>query len=270
MKSLGVAMVLSAAVMALLALEGAGLSPLLSAPIAVLIGVVAASVAAGGLTWLTIAFGAASPLLLGWVGPQYPTLSLIAMTALWLAPRAWLTRSQRDLVVLAATGLTGAVVAGLVAYHFAGASFAQHLAACVFAGAALAVSTVVVKVDTPTAHALQTAAEALEGPVAEALRRAAEAHRNNRPLSDKDTPTSTWRKLVHDADARVALRGLDGEDPDRRRAELDEAILDTVAAKHGEPEVIANAVEAPESEPEREPKPQETVSASPAVEALVP
>jgi hypothetical protein len=267
MKSVAVALVLSASVMAMLALEGAGLSPLVSAPIAVLIGIVAASVAAGGLTWLTISFGAASPLLLGWVGPYYPTLSLIAMTGLWLAPRAWLTRSQRDLVVLGATAFTGAVVAGLVAYHFAGASFAQHLAACVFAGAALAVSTVVVKVDTPTAHALSTAAQSLEGPVAEALRRAAEAHRYSRPLNGKDaTPGDVWRKLARDADARVALRGLDGEDAEGRRAELDKAILAAVAAKKEEPEPELK----PSTVSSEKPEPKETVPASPAVEALVP
>lgn len=306
MRSITVALVLSAALVALLALGQLDASPLWVAPLTVLIGVAAACTAAGGVTWLAVVFGALGTLALGWLAPWNPSVALVVTCVSWLVPRGFLTRSNRDLVVFAAAAIPGAIVAGLIASHFALAPFAQHLAACVFAGAALAVSHVVVRVDAPVAHGLFTAGRTLEGEVAQALLDAADAHRMSAQTpTDKQVPAATWRALLKDADARASLRGAKGEDAEKKRAELDKSILDRVAALRpakGEEEKVEapaktdDAVEQPAQEPlpktvvetvvsdepdvvqaspqvdsepveNAEPK---TVHASPAVEALVP
>lgn len=298
MRSITVALILSAALVALLSLGQLAASPLWVAPLTVLIGVAAACTAAGGVTWLAVVFGALGPLALAWVSPWDPSVALIITCMSWLVPRGFLARSSRDLVVFAAAGIPGAIVAGLVASHFATAPFAQHLAACVFAGAALAVSNVVVRVDAPVAHGLFTAGRTLEGAVAQALLDAAEAHRTSMQTpTDNPVPAAAWRELLRDADARVALRGAKGEDAEKKIAELDKSILDRVAAlrpakteskaKAEEPTsdkklpdtvVDQEAVEEPgvvQASPQVDPEPAEkaepkTVHASPAVEALVP
>jgi hypothetical protein len=303
MRSITVALVLSAALVALLALGQLNASPLWVAPLTVFIGVAAACTAAGGVTWLAVVFGALGTLALGWLTPWNPSVALIVTCVSWLVPRGFLTRSKRDLVVFAAAAIPGAILAGLIASHFALAPFAQHLAACVFAGAALAVSNVVVRVDTPVAHGLLTAGRTLEGEVAQALLDAADTSRmTEQTPPDNRVPATTWRELLKDADARVSLRGAKGEDAEKKRAELDKSILDRVAAlrpakaaeakvetpaKTDELEDLPSAQTLPktvvdsdepgvvqaspqvDSEPGENAEPK-TVHASPAVEALVP
>ncbi len=281
MKSIAVALMISAVLVTLLTLGQLDVSPLILAPVMVILGVVAASTMAGGLTWLTVVFGAVGTLAFGWLRPWSLTAALVVVAASWVIPRAFQTRSHRDLVVFAAAALPASLVAGLVTAYFAQASFVQHLAACVFAGAALAVAHVVVRVDAPLAHALFTAGRALEGDVGRALRDAADAHRSGKGKGG-DIPAAAWRALVRDADARLALRGAKGDDAARKRAELDGKILRTAdeirpaAKEQGVREDAAPPTSLPAEEPAAESAVQrrqdesKAVSASPAVEALVP
>jgi hypothetical protein len=212
--------------LSLLSLPRLDASPFFVAPAAVAIGVMASVVAAGGWTWLAVIFGAIAPLALAWVGPWNATVGLSVVCLMWLAPRAWVARRHRDLVVFVVSAATASVVAGVVISHFMEAPVAQHIAACVFAGAALAVTTVVVRAEPPVAHALEVAGRALDGPVREALLRAAEARRalQRHPRSERGN-WRLWRCLAARADARVGLEGVPGPETDQQRRELDQEIL---------------------------------------------
>lgn len=227
MRSIAVAIVLSAALVALLSVDHLNASPLWTAPVMVIIGVIAACTVAGGITWLAIVSGALGVFAFGWLSAWSPTLGLIVMNTALLVPRAVLVRTKRDLVVFGACAATGAVIGGLVTSHFAQAPILQHIASCIFAGAAIAVSYVVVRVDTPAAHALRTAGQALDGEVGAALVRLADAHGSQAALG---ASTPRLRDLVREADARVALRRASGPDAESKRRVLDQRILEQIAA----------------------------------------
>ncbi|MCU0694786.1 MAG: hypothetical protein MUF54_25725 [Polyangiaceae bacterium] len=226
MRAVANALLLAAALLSLLSLPRLDTSPLFLAPAAVAVGVMASVVAAGGWTWLAVIFGAIAPLALAWIGPWNTTVGLSVVCLMWLAPRAWVARSHRDLVVLVVSAATASVVAGVVMSHFMEAPVAQHIAACVFAGAALAITTVAVRAEPPVAHALEVAGRALDGPVREALLRAAEARRSlQRHPSSRRGNWRLWRRLAAWADARVGLEGVPRPDTDQQRRELDREIL---------------------------------------------
>ncbi len=228
MRSIVVALVLAAALVALIALQQLEASRLWVAPAMVLIGVAAACVATGGVTWLAVVFGSLGALSLGWISGWNPSVALVATSASLLAARGFLARSQRDLVVFATAAVPAALVAGLVASHFAAAPLAQHLAACVFAGAALAVSHVVVRVDDPMTHGLDLAGKAIEGESGEALLRLVQARRvHAQSGSDTASPRERWAELLRKADALAALRGSSGAEADSKRADLDREVAHT-------------------------------------------
>ena len=225
MRSIVVALVLAAALVALIALQQLEASRLWVAPAMVLIGVAAACTAAGGVTWLAVVFGSLGALSLGWLSAWNPSVALVATSASLLAARGFLARSQRDLVVFATAAVPAAIIAGLVASHFAAAPLAQHLAACVFAGAALAVSHVVVRVDDPMTHGLDLAGKALQGDSGDALLRLVQARRvHAQSGSEMAGPRERWAELLRKADALAALRGSSGKEADNKRADLDREV----------------------------------------------
>lgn len=269
MRSFTAALVLSAALVALVALGQLYVSPIWTAPATVLLGVLAASLVTGGLTWLSVVSGALGALAFGWLATISPSAAFVVLCASWLAPRAVLTRTQRDLVVFAAAAVPGAIVAGLVASYFAAAPFAQHLAACIFAGAALAISNVVVRVDAPLAHGLRTAGRALGGEVGPLLENAADAYGANAEASaDRRLPRGKFKDLLRDADTRVALRGATGEEAERKRAELDARIRDQAEAlRANEPTKESKQVGPPEPESHDEAEDKDVPPVEPTVEA---
>ncbi len=249
MRSIVVALVLAAALVALIALQQLDASRLWVAPAMVLIGVGAACAATGGVTWLAVVFGSVSALSLGWLSGWNPSVALVATSASLLAARGFLARSQRDFVVFAATAATAATVAGLVSSHFAAAPLPQHLAACVFAGAALAVSHVVVRVDDPMTHGLALAGKVIEGEAGAALLRLVDARRVRPDRATREH----WVELLRKADALAALRGSTGAEADSKRAALDSEVRHTaqeLLAAFSAKEVPGGAEPAP-SEPEK-------------------
>jgi hypothetical protein len=228
MRSIAVALVLAAALVALIALQQLDASRLWVAPAMVIIGVAAACVATGGVTWLAVVFGSLGALAFGWLSGWNPTVALVATSAGLLAARGFLAPSQRDLVVFATAAVPAAIVAGLVAAHFAAAPLAQHLAACVFAGAALAVSHVVVRVDDPMTHGLDLAGKAIDGESGEALLQLVQARRvHAQSGSETAGPRERWAELLRKADALAALRGSSGAEADSKRAHLDREVTRT-------------------------------------------
>ncbi len=269
MRSIATALFLAATMIALLALMQLSSSPLWVSPALVLVSVAAACVATGGVTWLAVVFGSLGALTLGWLSSWNLPVALMVTSASWLAARAFLTRSHKDLVVFAAAAIPGSIVAGLVTGHFSSAPLAQHFAACVFAGAALAVSHVVAKVDTPLAHGLLTVGSALDGDVGRALREAAEAYRTQAQISSgKPVARETWRSLLKDAEARAALRGASGPQAAKKVADLDSRILERVrelkTSIDGEP--VPPLAEAPDT-PVKEAAPK--AGLEPIVEPMV-
>jgi hypothetical protein len=206
MRSLALAIVLAVVLAAEIALAGRAGPVLLLAPGAVLFGVLAASCLLGDLTWLSVIAGAASPLVLSALAGESPWLALSGMTALWLAPRLWLGRDHKESLAIAATSLLAAGLAGWITSSFVAAVPLYHLTACVFGGATLALSTVIVPGDTLLACTLEAAARRLDGPVAAALREAAELHRSQRGSGGQSQP---WRDLERLVEARLARKSGD-------------------------------------------------------------
>jgi hypothetical protein len=252
MKSVALALVLAALLTVALALPSLLPAPLLLAPAAVAAGVLAACAAHGSFGWLPVVFGSLSPLALAWIGPWSESGALVTLCAAWVAPRLWLARTRRDLVLLGAASAAAALLAGLVAARYAGDAWLTHLAANVFAGAALALPSTVVRSDTPVAHALSVAARALEAPLRATLEEAADAHRQRAALPGPGPNRTGWRELVRAADRRVALNGLAGEQAARARDDADRQIVQLVERLLGRgPAPGARAHDAPQAEPEK-------------------
>lgn len=146
MRALVLSFALSLSLFALLALDvHTGLGPAVAAPVAVGVGVVAASAIHGDVTWLTVAFGALSPLSLSLVARRGRLDVAVALaTLLWAAPGFALaagTAAPRSLALPATASLGASIVAGLVVAAYGDADVATRLGACVFAGAALALAS---------------------------------------------------------------------------------------------------------------------------------
>lgn len=146
MRALVLSFALSLSLFALLALDvHTGLGPAVAAPVAVGVGVVAASALHGDVTWLTVSFGALSPLALSLVARRGRLDAGVALAALlWAAPRFVLaagTTAQRGLALPGAAALAASVVAGLVVAAYVDADVTTRLGATVFAGAALALAS---------------------------------------------------------------------------------------------------------------------------------
>ena len=167
MRAIVLSFALSLSLFALLALDvHTGLGPAV-APVAVGVGVVAASALHGDVTWLTVSFGALSPLALSLVARRGRIDAVVALaTLLWAAPRFALaagTPAQRSLALAAAAAVGASVVAGLVVAAYGDADVATRFGACVFAGAALALASLPSR-RAPDAPADVPAPAASDGP----------------------------------------------------------------------------------------------------------
>ena len=226
MRSFAIALMLAAILAGQLALGGHEHSLLLVAPAQVLLGVVAASLLLGELTWLTVIGGAASPLALTWLQGWSPAVAVAAQCGCWLAPRLWLADSRHKLLSLTVVSMGAAALAGLVVARFVWAQPLYHFTACVFAGGSLALATVVIPTDTLVAASLDAAARLLSGKAADALTAAASAHRQSRQLPDRTERTAAqWHALLRLADQRLAMQSASGAEPKARRAQLDDEIV---------------------------------------------
>ncbi len=227
MKSVSLALVLAALLMSLLSLQQWDTSPWLVAPAAVAIGIAGASSLQGGVSWLSVVFGALSPLAFRWLDPLSSWLAISALCLLWTAPRIWLARTTRSLVVLAGAALALSLLAGWIAaaYEFDGVM--HVLAACVFSGAALSLATLIARTDTPVSHALEVTARALPlSPARDTILQAAEFHRTHcRDRVVDSIPGTGWRKLMSLADRRASVHRNGDSRPDSVRIQLDDAIV---------------------------------------------
>lgn len=142
MGTIGISLGLSACLGALLALMSpVGDGSLLAAPTAVAVGVVAAAALHGRLDWLAVSFGAPSALAWTLLGARGRfDLGAAACLALWAAPSVISRGSTRAAALPAGLAAAGALVGAKVLTAYARDDVEHRLAACVFAGAALAMS----------------------------------------------------------------------------------------------------------------------------------
>lgn len=234
MKALALAFVLAMLLVMLLALPALELPILLVAPVSVALGVAAAVMAQGAVSWLAICFGAASPLALAWIEGYSLPVAIGVMGMFWLAPRLWLARAERDLALLGTMSAAVSALAGWIAARYAPDLPLYHVAACVFAGAALAMTTVIVQVDTPRSHALRVAAREMDPAMRELVENAANLDRYRQEPATSNTPDSAaagraaLRQLLDLADRLVSLRKRDDDQARRERAEVEDAIRKAV------------------------------------------
>jgi len=156
-----------------------------------------------------------------------PWLAISALCLLWTAPRIWLARSTRALAVIAGAGLALSLLAGWIAAAYADEGMLHLLAACIFSGAALSLVTLLVRTDTPIAHALEVTARALDAsPARDAILHAAEVHRTRHRERVVDSiPGTGWRKLLALVDRRAAMRRNGDSESESVRKEVDAAIV---------------------------------------------
>ena len=272
MKSSAIALMLAAILAGQLALGGRDYPVLLLAPAQVLLGVVAASLLLGELTWLTVIGGAASPLALAWLHGWSTSVGVAALCGCWLAPRLWLARSHQQLMRLAVVSMGAATLAGLVVARFIWAQPLYHFTACVFAGGSLALAAVIIPTDTLVASSLDAAACLLSGKTADALAAAANAHRQGQHLPSRtEGSAAQWRALLRLVDQRLALRSASIPEAETRRTELDEQIVSRAKHLASSPGPTASSTAAGPGSgpvaPEHSPSPGVTGNAAPAKDA---
>lgn len=228
MRSFAIALVLAALLVVQLAAMAAPLPVLVSAPLLVALGISAPLVVQRGFSWIGVTCGAASALVLGAAFSSHPSLAVFGATLLWLAPRAWTTRSARDLGIASAAGGAAAGVAAWVVPAYADAPATLHVASCVFAGAGLAMAALAGRADEPLLHSLRVAAAASEPPVRGRLEEAISivTRRFDAEASEADRriPLAPARRLAKLADDWIALRGLDDGASKAQRARIEERI----------------------------------------------
>ena len=256
MRSFAVALVLAALLVVQLAAMAAPLPVLVSAPLLVALGITAPLVVQRGFSWIGVTCGAASALVLGAAFSSHPSLAVFGATLLWLAPRAWTTRSARDLGIASAAGVAAAAVAAWVVPAYADAPATLHVAACVFAGAGLAMAALAGRADAPLLHSLRVAAAASEPPVRgrleEAISIVTRRFDSGASEPDRRIPLAPARRLAKLADEWLALRGLDDAASKAARARLEERIQRAVLelspsspAPAAAPATASNAAPAP-------------------------
>ena len=227
MKNVVLAFVIGALLLTLLTLHQSHATAIVFAVAAVGIGVVASSCLQGGTSWLPMVFGALSPLAFRSLLPVSPWLALALLFVLWSAPRVWLARTGRALAVLAVASVALSTIAAWVAMRYMNAGMLQTVAACVFAGAALSILTLLARTDTPIARGLELASRRVEdSAVRKALADAAEVHRNRHAGRVIDAiPGTAWRVLLGLADRRAALQGNEDGPSAALRGELDAELM---------------------------------------------
>jgi hypothetical protein len=229
----------------------------LAAPGALALGVLATSLVFGRVSWLTVTMGALSPLPLALIAGRHLEIAIALTALLWLSVRWTLAVSPRDLWINLVASAGSALVAGWIVALYVGEEPLFRLAACVFAGSALSLSTLAGRSDTPTASALVAAAAMVEGPVRAHLERAAAAERR-RAATGSSAGDRTFEQLLDVADRRAALRDAEGHEAEKSRAELDSRITALVESLEGGPsarvEVVPVAESAPATEAAAEPK----------------
>jgi len=192
----------------------------------VALGVAVTALVSGDATFAVVALGAVSPLVFAALTETSLGAASAVMCLLWLAPRFVLGNTRRKLAIHVAVSLVAAAIAGSIFAAYWEAPLAVHAASCVFAGSCLSLVGVVVRVPTPTAHALRAAATAINGPVKETLTRAAEAHESGRWQPRGRAARQKWRRMVRASDRRAGLEGAPGADAAEQRRLLDEDIED--------------------------------------------
>ncbi len=269
MKSMALASLLAALLLSLVSLKHWNASAWTIAPLMVVVGILGASALQGGLNWLSVMFGAVSPLVQRWIEPSSPWLAVAALCLLWTAPRICLAQTGRATIALAWASIVCSLLSGWVTTAYATDGVVQALAACVFAGAALSIVPLLARTDTPISHTLEVAARAIEdGPARDALLRAAEVHRSDyRDRLADCLPGAPWRKLTALADKRAGVRKSAHADRDRLDREIVSLANELTRSKHASQPAMDN-MHAAESSARTEPgTPAPQPPANPAVPA---
>jgi hypothetical protein len=239
MRTLGLALLLGAAIFVLLALTSPDvpLPPLVAGTLAAAIGIVAACSTHGSWSWLPIAVGALSPLALVWVARTLRLdVAVAVMAGSWLAVRWDLSPRGTKPIGMVVASLAASALTGVVVASYAGDSTGVRFSACLFASALLGIVTIVAPVDPPVARLLDGAASTLEGAVRESLERGADEARRRakEPGTFDATP---FRTLAALADRRAATRGPANDQDAAIAAEV--ASLLTTSASDAETKRVA-------------------------------
>lgn len=272
MRSFAIALILAALLVLELAWMGSHLPVLAEAPLLVALGVLGPLVVQRGFSWLGVACGGLSSLLLGALFLSSPHLALFGCCFLWLVPRAWAARTGRDLAFASAAALTASTIAAWVVVRYFGEAPLLHIASCVFAGAALAMAAMAGKADVPLAHALRVAAAASSKDNVRALleegARLVERHVDASVLPNRTRASlKPARRLARLADQWLALRGFDDAESSAQRDKLVERMQRALSQL--EPPATSPApASAPEPAPEPAAEPvAPELAAEPATEA---
>lgn len=259
MRSFAIALVLAALLVLELAWLGSHLPVLASAPLLVAFGVIGPLIIQRGFSWLGVACGGLSSLLLGALFASWPFLALFACCLLWLAPRAWLARTGRDLAFASTAAVVASAIAGWVVIRYFGEPPLLHIASCVFAGAAIAMAAMAGKADVPLVHALKVAAQAAGDDKVRTLLDAGAKHTARRvdasplPNSRARSSLAPARRLSRLADRWLSLRGFDDAEAAEQRSKLVARM--TRALAELEPPPAATAEKAASAEPSASPAP---------------
>lgn len=247
MKSVVRAPVLAAILMLFLTLPRMGLGAIWLASLQLVLGVVAALVIEGSFSWIGFIAGTISPLALAWLGASHAPWAVAIMCFVWLSPRIWRCSSTSQMGRLAGLSAFASIMAGFVSTSFTQADLTTSLAASLFSGAALALTTMLFRVDSPCAHALVVASRSLESPLREKLQEAVEWKRQEElGLDNKKNNKTAWKNLLHSLDQRIALRAVNGAQAQAAQAQLDATILQQIATLTAGPK--------PQPAPEASPK----------------
>jgi hypothetical protein len=231
------------------------------APLWVGVGIGMATLLFGELSWLAVLSGAISPLAPSLIEGSL-AWALFGMSLVWLAPRFVLARTREHLAVLVLVSIVAAAVVARVTAPAFVAELPWRLAACLFAAAALALTTALVPADTPTAFALSAAAGVLDEPLRGELQRAATLHRQ---LAGGPAGSArvAWRRLVKLADERASLQKRTEIEASDARGALDTRIGEVLSELAPEPRPAPppEPVAAPPPEPPPGPLPAEPPAA---------
>lgn len=224
LRSTALALLFGASLWALGALTWAPVDRTLYAAAVVGLGCATAVLAYGQASFLPVTAGALSPLLFTLLQDHSLGFATSVMCFAWIAPRLVLAETRVHRLVLVLLSVATAAIAGFMFSFYVEAPGSARVAACIFSGSCLSLTSLV-GVRTSVAWALQSAAAVTGPPTRETLERAARAHRPSIGTSSR----KLWRALVCLADQRAALsRAKNVSDADRK--DLDDQI-ETLAEK---------------------------------------
>jgi len=261
MRSVVSAPVLAAILMVFMALSHLGLGPIWNAVFQIGLGVAAALVVDGSFSWIGFIAGTLSPLPFAWFGASHASWAMSATVLIWLLSRVWRCNSTSQMGRLGAVSVFAALLAGFVSTAFAQADLTTSMAASLFSGAAIALTTMIFRVDSPSAHALLVASKSLDSPLRERIQDAVEWKRQEElGLGDRKNGNADWKVLLRALDQRIALRAVKGAQAQAAQDHLESVILKQIEKLGASGEALKRNEVASQGTPEPITSPRETAA----------